>query len=103
MSRKTTDDRDALALAAAIGAMRNVSLAETVLPALRRRRGDLSRGTRAGIARCIDRALRHQREEHYLHADMDTAAWSSLRDALIEGDVREIYDAAAASLVTGAP
>ena len=96
-------DRDALALAAVSTALRSASYAESVVPALHRRRRELTRGTRAGIARCIDNAIRWKNEGNYRYEDLDVPTWQALREAMLEGDVREIYDAVAASRSTEEP
>lgn len=89
-------DRDALALAAMSTALRSANYAESVVPALHRRRRELTRGTRAGIARCIDLAIRWKAEGNYRYEDLDVPVWSALREAMLEGDARELYDAMAA-------
>ena len=96
-------DRDALALAAMSTALRSANYAESVVPALHRRRRELTRGTRAGIAHCIDLAIRWKGEGNYRYEDLDVLVWSALREAMLEGDVRELYDAVAVTRATEEP
>lgn len=87
---------DALAMAAAYAAMRSPHFAENTLPALRACRGRMSVGSRAGLAHCIDHAIRDHRAGVYPYRELDDAAWRTLQDALLEDvAVRACYVAVA--------